>query len=368
MQHVTLIARSAGDGGVANYYDAIKPYLPAAVEYCVIHNPNAVGLFKKVCSLPPIIWSFTAAMRKADLVCLNPSLVPKSYYRDMLLLCLCRLFREKVIVFFRGWDVGFEDKITNSRIGWFIFRKTYGTADAFIVLGDVFERKLMHMGVHAPIFKMTTVANGHGCSNAAIKERTALIEREIRCLFMARLVPGKGIDEAVEMYLALKKRMLNHQVSLTVAGDGPELHRLKTLLRKKHITDVKLVGYVKASAKEELLSRMHLLLLPTTYGEGMPNSVLEAMLYGLIIVSTPVGGIPDVVSDGINGFLFEINERHNVVERLSGLLRDRGKVAHMAILNQQTACESFVPEKVAQRLMHILDSVLTESAIWTEKG
>jgi glycosyltransferase involved in cell wall biosynthesis len=99
----------------------------------------------------------------------------------------------------------------------------------------------------------------------------------------------------------------------------------------------------------------------------MPNAILEAMLYGLIIVSTPVGGIPDVVTDGENGILFLLNERSASVKRLSELLHDSTRVTQVAMLNHKIACGSFVPEKVAQRLMCIIISVLAKSAMSMEK-
>ncbi len=357
MSQTFLITRSAGPGGVANYYDTLRLYLPDSIRYCIIHNPKAKSILRKILTLPRILVHFGREVMHSDLVCLNPSLVPKAYYRDMLLLVIASLLRKQVVVFFRGWDVQFERQLRNSVIKYFLFRRTYGTAKAFIVLGEVFKNKLIAMGIDAPIFKTTTVANGKGCDESVIRERTALLERGvIHCLFMSRLVPGKGLDEALDMYLALRKSMPDHRVTLTIAGDGLESQRLIERMAEPDMEDVEWVGYVSGEAKIDLLNRMHVLIFPS-YGEGMPNVILEAMEHGLIVIATKVGGIPDVVEDGKNGILFSLADWRTAVHRLKSLLKDSKRVEEMAIGNRKLALSTFTPERVAERLLHILSSV-----------
>lgn len=88
--------------------------------------------------------------------------------------------------------------------------------------------------------------------------------------------------------------------------------------------------------------------------------VLEAMLYGLVVAATPVGGIPDVVKHGRNGILFRLQDRKNATRQLGRILENSAQVAHMGILNHETALNRFTPAVVAQRFMSIMDSLVME--------
>ena len=86
------------------------------------------------------------------------------------------------------------------------------------------------------------------------------------------------------------------------------LNRLKRLLQQKGIEkNVVFPGWVRGEEKDKLLRESDLFFLPS-YNEGMPMSILEAMGYGLPIISTPVGGIPKIVHNGKNGYLCEAGD------------------------------------------------------------
>ncbi len=236
----------------------------------------------------------------------------------------------------------------------------YGKADAFMVLGKVFEDKLRKFAIEVPVHRMTTLARGKGCSPREIENRAEKTGQEIRCLFMSRLVPGKGLDEAIDIYLGIKARFPKRKVRLTIAGDGPEMERLENMLNRQRISNVNLTGYVTGRDKYQVFTAHHLLLFPSSYGEGLPNVVLEAMLYGLVVAATPVGGIPDVVKHGRNGILFRLQDRKNATRQLGRILENSAQVAHMGILNHETALNRFTPAVVAQRFMSIMDSLVME--------
>jgi len=356
---IVVVSRPVGNGGVANYYDALRDYFPDNVIYCETNNPSANGLLAKIIGFPLILLKFLRLARGASIVCLNPSLDAKSYYRDMFLLIFSKLMKKKVVVFFRGWEDKFEEKIKCSLTQKYMFKKSYGRADAFIVLGDVFKRKLCGLGISSEMsfFKMTTVASGAEGYDVDITLRSASVVRDVNCLFMARLVSGKGIDEAIDMYIKFKAEMPDRNVSLTIAGDGPEQERIRRRIEDDNINNVNLCGYIRGKEKANTYKQMHLLIFPTAYGEGLPNAILEAMLYGLVIASTAVGGIPDIVKDGKNGVLVSLNNLSEAVTRLVSIFNDQNKVYEIACLNQQLAVDNFLPEKVASKFMHILEEV-----------
>jgi glycosyltransferase involved in cell wall biosynthesis len=85
---------------------------------------------------------------------------------------------------------------------------------------------------------------------------------------------------------------------------------------------VKVVGWVNADQKKHLLSEAAFLTLPS-YNEGLPMAILEAMSWGLPVIATNVGGIPEVIDHGQNGLLIEPGAIQALTEGLEFLIRDQ---------------------------------------------
>jgi glycosyltransferase involved in cell wall biosynthesis len=120
-------------------------------------------------------------------------------------------------------------------------------------------------------------------------------------LFAGRLSPEKGIEELVEA---------TRGMNLVVAGDGPLRDRVTGAL-----------GFVPHDELERLYDRAAIVVLPS-YREGLPLCVIEAMAHGRPVVATKVGGIPELVEDGVTGFLVEPGDAAALRCALQRLLDD----------------------------------------------
>lgn len=338
-------------GGVANYFNALALDKFDGVTYFCIHgrDKNPASKFKRLLTR---YFEFFIAIRDCDIVHLNPSLDFKSYYRDMVFALLTWLSGKRLIVFWRGWEDGFEDSIRRSRLKIFLFRNTYGKADVFIVLGSCFEDKLKGLGVAEGkrIFKETTVADAPHINEFNIAAK-GLKGGPIKLLFLSRLEKDKGIYVAIDTLRLLVSSGIN--AVLLVAGEGAEAQMAQTYCSDRRIKGVTFCGHIGGLEKHRALSDADIFLLPSSYGEGLPNSVLEAMLYGLPVITRKLAGIPDVVSDGVNGFLTESREPEIFAELISRLVRDKNLYQRMSMSNHTTALERFTTDKVRTRLFEI---------------
>lgn len=133
-----------------------------------------------------------------------------------------------------------------------------------------------------------------------------------------RLVKGKGLYDLVGALAILKQRGI--AFSARIAGDGELLTRLKTECNKQGIT-----GNVTFLRQVEDMPRFYHTLdvfaLPSMT-EGLPLTVLEAMASGVPVVCTKVGGIPEALRDGIDGFLVMPGSKEELVKKLCVLLQD----------------------------------------------
>ncbi|MGB4064293.1 MAG: glycosyltransferase family 4 protein [Azonexus sp.] len=138
-------------------------------------------------------------------------------------------------------------------------------------------------------------------------ELTPVIDRDgrnmdsITVLFLGRLSKEKGVFDLLESFAAIQNTSVKWKLILAGNGDLLGVRQLADDLGVSAM--VELTGWVGSEKKAELLNKADMLVLPS-YFEGLPMAVLEGMASGLPVVSSRVGGIPDVVQDSVNGLLF----------------------------------------------------------------
>jgi glycosyltransferase involved in cell wall biosynthesis len=172
----------------------------------------------------------------------------------------------------------------------------------------------------------------------------------IRLLYLARLEREKGILELVDAVVLLLERGLD--ISLTIAGTGSVADELseKVAALGERQNAICLAGYVRGNDKIDAFKSHHLFCFPTQYGEGMPNAVLEAMAFGLPVVTCPVGGIADFFENGKMGALLKDTAPETIANSIASLLEDRSSLLNIATYNYSYAQERFLASTVANFL------------------
>lgn len=359
MRVLVLTPDLQGQGGVASYYSALSLDKYPNIDYFSVNRLTTKSLFEKAYYFFFILFQFIFKAVRYRLIHVNPSLNPKSFYRDMIFVFLSKILRKKVLVFFRGWDDRYENSIANIQILSFLFKNTYARADNFIILGPIFKGKLQRLGVDSskPFHIETTVADSNYLNEFSLKEKIASIDHEVNFLFMSRVVKEKGIYIAIEAFIKCKQTIKNRPMRFYIAGDGQELDNVRNHVRAKSYAGIVFVGYASAELKKKLLLSCHIMILPT-YAEGLPNCIMEAMLYGMPVITRAVGGIPDVVEHEINGFLTESVDSEVFARFSTELIRNKSLYIKMANANVTKATSLFTPEKVRARILKIYEKAL----------
>jgi glycosyltransferase involved in cell wall biosynthesis len=129
---------------------------------------------------------------------------------------------------------------------------------------------------------------------------TAIRKSTINLLFLGLVGQRKGVFDLLKAFAGARARHPN--LRLVIGGDGQVAEAAK-MARELQIADaVTFAGWVDGTAKTALLETADIYLLPS-HNEGLPVSVLEAMAYRLPVITTPVGGIPELITDGVEGRL-----------------------------------------------------------------
>ncbi|WP_244612435.1 glycosyltransferase family 4 protein [Methylobacterium haplocladii] len=138
----------------------------------------------------------------------------------------------------------------------------------------------------------------------------------VRLIFLGQVGERKGTFDLIEA-LALLPPDLRWQAIL--AGDG-ETKRASALARQRGLQDkVQVLGWVGPDRIRALLGSSQILALPS-YDENLPMSVIEAMAWGLAVVTTPVGAVEDIIVDGERGLLVAPGDIRTLAARLEQVI------------------------------------------------
>lgn len=171
-------------------------------------------------------------------------------------------------------------------------------------------------------------------------------------LFLGLLREKKGVFDLIEAV----KKLDDLDFRLLLGGTGDSERVKKEIKGTPSENKVKLLGWVAGEKKRKTMRGSCIYVLPS-YFEGLPISVLEAMSYGIPVISTPVGGIPEAVEDGKSGFLIQPGDTKALAEKISYLIRNPRIREKMGKEGHRIAKERFDIKKIAGQLQEIYDSL-----------
>ena len=347
-------------GGVVNYYRSVLHLLSSEFEVRSLIVGRRRGLLSNKLLYPvrflldAIVLTSLLLTRRFDVCHFNPSMNAAAFYRDLVFMAIiAALSPAKLLVFFRGWDDDFYEKLLASPLGirclrWFCLR-----ADLVLVLASTIKAKLVDLGVPADRVSVThTTFDG----DLLRKADASSSDGRFTFLFMSRLIRQKGIAELIHAAAILRDR--GFRFRLVIAGSGPFAGDAKEEVVAAGLTEfVELPGYLRGVDKGSALKGADAFVFPTYHGEGCPNCILEAMAAGLPIISTTVGGIPDVMQPPAGGVLLDTVSADAVAEAMQQFLENPDECARLASENERLAWSTFEANSVARYLESVYRSL-----------
>ena len=297
--------------------------------------------------LSPLQLGAAIARHGVGLVHINTSLNAKSYWRDIAYVVVARICGARVLYQVHGgaWDE-FEGKG-----GFFapLMRRMLRWPDVIVVLS---KAQLAAFGRAVPEQAIEIVPNGIDCMPYVRYNRPAVeADAPLRLIYIGRLVGGKGLLETIEGLRIARSQGVNAR--LVIAGNGPEEPRLRQYTREAGLTkEVSFVGAAYGDHKAQLLAQADALALPS-YTEGLPYSLLEAMAAGVVPIVTPVGAIPDVVTEGEHGLLVAPRDAGAIAQAITKLAADRAGLIRMSAACRKHAATAYSIERVARDFSQI---------------
>lgn len=342
--------------GVANHYLGLKNYFSDKVIYNQYYTRFYIRKITKSKYLFKIIFPFAffinyikfiykILLLEQPTVLLNPSFGKTAIKRDVQYLKIAKFFGCKTVVFLHGWDKVYLKQILDKTES---FSRIWYRTDAFFVLAQEFKNYLLQLKIKVPIYLTTTKVNDQLVEDVKLKN-TKKIQN---ILFLARVEKAKGIYITIDAF-----KMLNEKFSklyLTVVGRGNALSDAKEYAENKKLQNISFTGSLYGEKLKKEFIKSDLYILPTHHGEGMPTSVLEAMAFGLPVITRPVGGLVDFFKNDKMGYLLESLDPKDYAEKIEDLINDVDKTNEIAAYNMKYAKKYFLASKVAKNLESIL--------------
>jgi len=227
------------------------------------------------------------------------------------------------------------------------FRKTWeDRVDGYIALTEFARRKLIAGGL--PSRKIAVKPN------FVYPDPGPSLTHEGYALYVGRLSPEKGIFTLLQAWQQVKS------FPLKIVGSGPLLERVRHEVRARDLAHIDVLGQLPREQVLRLMRNASFVVVPSTWYEAFPLVIAEAFACGKPVIASRIGGMVEIVQEGINGFLFEPGVSVDLA-RIVGWCRDHplevqnlGARARKAFEAQYTADANY------GRLIHIYEQALAE--------
>lgn len=288
-------------------------------------------------------WIYLLATVNHKLVHFNLPIDKRAIIRDCPLIILTKFLGVKMILHTHGGAYLHNDNIPN----WAhkLLELSFKGNNPIIVLGNS-EAEFLKAQFHCR--NIIVLPNSIDLDIAALFNRESFKNEKLDFLYLGRISSDKGIDYIYEAFKILKeKHALNF--NFYIAGKGPDqeiyVNKFKALLKEEFIFK----GIVFGEEKIALLKKTNVFLLPSFF-EGLPISLLEAMAYAQVPITTNVGSIKYVVKNNENGFIVEKKSTDDIVNAILKISTDVELRNKLSIEAKKTVFTNYSPEKYINAL------------------
>lgn len=273
-----------------------------------------------------------------------------SWRRKVPLVILTKLQRRKLVIHIHGG--GFADFLDSmGRWRLWLNMRLLSQADCVVCLSPT---KRAELASHLRTVPMVTIPNP-----CRFTPSTVDVSRKpgVEILFTGLIEKPKGVFDLIRAFAQVVRKCPGAMLRLVIAGRG-EVDACRGLACEYGVEDkVFLPGWLASRALREAYTQADIYCLPS-YIEGVPMGVLEAMAFALPIVASPVGGIPDIIDDGVHGLLVPAGDIDGLAVALRSLVDNKIDREAMGMACRKRVLSQYSPEQVGIQLGQLYHSLL----------
>ncbi len=274
-----------------------------------------------------------------DIVHIHVS-TPRSVQRKRLFFLLAKWFHKKTVLHLH---LSTEQLLFDSRE---LYAKIFCKANVVIVLSEQWRRWIKEaLNIEKNVVVLYNPCPTVECCKSIRKQHI---------LYAGTITSRKGYETLLRAFAKIAGNNSNWKV--VFAGSG-EIEQGKALANELGIEKQTIfLGWVKGDSKEKAFRDASVFCLPS-YAEGFPMAVLDAWAYGLPVITTPVGGIPDIADDGKNLMLFNPGDIDVLAQKIDKMISDDELRQHIAKESLKLADTTFKCKNINSQLSDIYNSL-----------
>jgi glycosyltransferase involved in cell wall biosynthesis len=238
---------------------------------------------------------------------------------------------------------------------------SYLTAARTIAVSRAAARPLAHVGV--PAERIEVIYNGVGPEHfendreAQQRVRTELhLKRGPIIGVVSQLSSEKGID--VLLYAVQRLIRVFPGVTVLIIGDGPQATKLQQLAQQLGLDST--VHFLGERSDIPILNRLLDLFVLPSHEEASPMALLEAMAAGRAVIATAVGGTPELVTHGVDGWLVPPDDSQALTQAMLALLEDPSRRATLVVAAYRKVATQFTCDRMIQQTLSFYQRILAE--------
>ncbi len=268
----------------------------------------------------------------------------------------------KIITVFHGYDMTTYLRKNGEQA----YNLLFNLGDVFLPISEHWKQRLIEIGCSG---KIAVHHMGIDCQRFAFAVRKPRPDGQVNIVTVARLVEKKGIEYGIRAVAKLIARTSNLNIQYTIVGDGYLRKKLQRLITKLGVGNaVKLLGSQQQEEVIKILNDSHIFLAPSVTSkrgdqEGIPVALMETMAMGLPVVTTQHSGIPELVQDGISGFLVPERDVEALTEKLSYLVKDPELWSKMGAAGRSFVEKHYNISKLNHQLVEIYQNLLHDRPV-----
>ena len=338
-------------GGVSFHFMGLDKYWKSTIYYSTQgHRPHLPAW---LCLLPDFLaYIINIFFIRPDVIFLNPSFYPYPIVRDAVYLLTARLLGKKVVCMFHGCDAAYAKKQEN-KTSWWV--KQYNRSSKIFLLSSDFQNLLQRIGVHVPFALTTTEVDDELIEDFDVSRRNGEIHN---ILYLARIDRNKGIWETIKAFVLLQQKYPYLHLNICGNGESAIVEEVEEYVEKNHIQEITFWGRVSGKQKIEAFVNNDIYILPS-YSEGMPTSLLEAMAFGLPVITRPVGGVPDFFENDKMGYMLDSFDPKDFAEKMDLLIQNKQFCRDISLFNHQYAISRFMASSVAAEMESEIEKIIS---------
>jgi colanic acid/amylovoran biosynthesis glycosyltransferase len=263
----------------------------------------------------------------------------------------------QIVTTFRGYDISSYIR----QEGEHIYDTLFQRGELFLCVSEQIKAMLIKLGCEER--KIIVHRSGVHISESRFCLNRPKIGSKLQLLTIARLVEKKGVQYGIQSVAKVLKKYSD--IEYRIAGDGHLRNDLQALIEELQAgNNIRLLGWQRHEQVVELLQTSDILLAPSVTSEdgdreGIPGAIVEALAWGLPVLSTRHSGIPEVVQDGESGLLVPERDTDALAEKLEYLIEHSELWPEMGRKGRKYVEDHYDIDRLNDRLVEIYQQLIS---------